>query len=296
MPRKPLIPVELRSGLFSIGQARLAGVSPRQLEGSSRQRVGQGVYKWAKLTDSPLFQLVAISRRLPEAVFSGCTAAWLHGLDLPPITPVEVTVQNSWASNRAGVRLRRAKLAPRDVVRLKGLPVTSALRTVVDLGSRAPLVDAVVALDMALHRRIVSLAQLGTYLDANRGARRIANLRRALELAEPATQSPMETRLRLLLVMARLPRPKAQVSLHDPLGRFLGRPDLYYADHRLGLEYDGATHRDNLVGDNRPQNRLLNGGFRLLRFTAADIYKAPESVIDDVRRAMGNKRIPRLHT
>jgi hypothetical protein len=49
-------------------------------------------------------------------------------------------------------------------------------------------------------------------------------LRRAIELAEPATQSPMETRLRLLLVMAGLPRPQAQVSIHDTYGRFLGRP------------------------------------------------------------------------
>jgi very-short-patch-repair endonuclease len=96
----------------------------------------------------------------------------------------------------------------------------------------------------------------------------------------------METRLRMLLVMARLPRPRAQVSLHDWSGRFLGRPDLYYASHKLGLEYDGGTHRDNLVADNRRQNRLLNGGIRLLRFTAADIFQTPDSVVAQVRSAI----------
>ena len=35
-------------------------------------------------------------------------------------------------------------------------------------------------------------------------------LQRAIELAEPATESPMETRLRLLLVLAGLPRPQGQ--------------------------------------------------------------------------------------
>ena len=142
---------------------------------------------------------------------------------------------------------------------------------------------------MVLHKRIVDLAELRIFCDANRGAKRIAKLRRAIALAEPATESPMETRLRMILVGARLPRPQAQVSLHDPVGRFLGRPDLYYPAHKLGLEYDGGTHRNNLVDDNRRQYRLQNGGIRLLRFTAADIFQAPESVVGQVRSALSHR-------
>jgi hypothetical protein len=233
-------------------------------------------------------ELIAVSRRLPDAVFSGSTAGWLHGLDLPPVEPVQVTVPNAHISNRAGVYLRRARLAPNEIVRLRGLPTTSAFRTTVDLGSGRALVDAVIALDMALHKRIAGLTDLRTFCEANRGAKRVAKLRRAIELTEPATESPMETRLRMLLVMARLPRPGAQVSLHDSHGLFLGRPDLYYASHKLGIEYDGGTHRDSLVEDNRRQNRLLNGGIRLLRFTAADIFQTPESVIEQVRSALSH--------
>jgi very-short-patch-repair endonuclease len=234
-------------------------------------------------------ELIAVSRRLPDAVFSGCTAGWLHGLDLSPVDPVQVTVANAHTSNRAGVYLRRSRLAPNEIVRLRGLPATSAFRTTVDLGGNRVLVDAVIALDMALHKRIVDLADLRAFCEANRGAKRIAKLRRAIELTEPATESPMETRLRMLLVMARLPRPRAQVPLHDPLGRFLGRPDLYYSRYKLGLEYDGGTHRDSLVEDNHRQNRLLNGGVRLLRFTAGDIFQAPDSVIEQVRLAISQR-------
>lgn len=287
--REPVVPIELRSGLFTLQEARLAGLSRRQLAGQSWRRVERGVYRWAQLPDSPLLQLNAVARRMPDAVFSGRTAGWLHGLDLPPAEPVEAIVQDARVSGRAGVKLQRATLAPRDVVRMKGLPVTSALRTAVDLGSRRPLVDAVVALDMAIHQRIVTVTKLRSFMEANRGAKGSAILRRVIELAEPATQSPMETRLRLLLVMAGLPRPQAQVSIHDPHGRFLGRPDLYYPAHRLGLEYDGSTHRDSLVEDNRRQNRLMNGGVRLLRFTAADIFQAPESVISQVRLAISRR-------
>ena len=96
----------------------------------------------------------------------------------------------------------------------------------------------------------------------------------------------MGTRLRLLLVMARLPRPLAQVPLYDEAGDFPGRPDFYYPLQRLALEYDGAYHRENLTGDNRRQNRLVEAGYRLLRFTAVDVLSAPDSVGDLVRRAL----------
>lgn len=96
----------------------------------------------------------------------------------------------------------------------------------------------------------------------------------------------MESRLRMLLVLAGLPRPEAQVSIRDRLHRFVGRPDLYYRDHRLGLEYDGGTHRDTLAEDNRRQNRLLDAGVRLLRFTAGDILNTPDVVVGLVRTAL----------
>jgi very-short-patch-repair endonuclease len=99
-------------------------------------------------------------------------------------------------------------------------------------------------------------------------------------------ESPMETRLRTLLVLGGLPRPVAQVSLHDDHGRFLGRADLYYPSHRLALEYDGGTHRNSLVEDNRRQNLILSAGFRILRFTAADIRGTPNAVVEQVRAAL----------
>jgi uncharacterized protein DUF559 len=236
--------------------------------------------------DGPLLELAAVIRRLPEAVVAGRSAGWLRGLDLPPTDPVDVIVRDGHSSGRAGVRIQRATLMSGDVVRLRGFPVTSALRTAIDLGRRRPLVEAVIALDMALHKRLVSLIELESFLEANRGVNGIAKLRRAVDRSEPQAQSPMETRLRLLLVLAGLPRPVAQVPLHDRSGNFIGRPDLYYPAHRLGLEYDGGTHRDSLVDDNRRQNRLLNAGYRLLRFTAADIFQTPDLVVAQVRLAI----------
>jgi very-short-patch-repair endonuclease len=93
----------------------------------------------------------------------------------------------------------------------------------------------------------------------------------------------------MLLMLAGLPRPQVQESLHDDQGRFLGRADLYYPSHRLALEYDGATHRTSLVEDNRRQNRLVAAGIRLLRFTAGDILRNPDSVTTQVRGYLASR-------
>jgi very-short-patch-repair endonuclease len=118
-----------------------------------------------------------------------------------------------------------------------------------------------------------------------------------LEFAEAAAESPMETRLRMLLVLNGLHRPEVQATVRDETGSFVGRPDLYYRDHRLGLEYDGETHRASLVEDNRRQNRLLLADVRLLRFTAADVLRRPDTVVTDVRNALAQaSRKPAFHS
>jgi very-short-patch-repair endonuclease len=181
--------------------------------------------------------------------------------------------------------VRRRAISADEIVLRRGLRTTSALRTVADLGRDLSLVDAVAALDMALHRRLVSLQQLASWVQEHAGCRGVKRLRRAIQLS-PAAESVMETRLRMLLVLSGLPTPRAQVSLFDPSGGFIARPDLYYPDKRLALKYDGVSHRNNLAADNRRQNRLLESGYRLLRFTAADVLHTPAAVVDLVRSAL----------
>lgn len=295
MAQRPIVPAELTTGVFTVADARRAGLTWKQLQSATWRRVGDGLYMWAKLGESPMLLLAAIQRDLPAvAAFSGRTAAWLHGLDLPLDGPIEVTVPPSCGiSARAGTSVRRAALPECDVVERRGVRATSALRTVADLARRLPLVEAVVVADMALRQRLVDLEALTSYVAARPRRWGIAHLRRVAELAEPRAESPMETRLRMLLVLAGLPRPEAQVPLHDDSGRFLGRPDLYYPGPRVALEYDGSTHRDSLVQDNRRQNRLLNAGVRLLRFTAADLRSTPDLTIAQVRRALDVGDLPR---
>ena len=100
----------------------------------------------------------------------------------------------------------------------------------------------------------------------------------------------METRLRLELLNTRMPAPSVQTDLFDAAGQFLGRADLYYPDRRLVIEYDGENHRDRLVADLRRQNALVNAGYHVLRFTAADL-RMPGLVAAQVRQA--RRQIPK---
>src|SRR5579864_1175276 len=165
--------------------------------------------------------------RLPRAaVFSGATAAWLHGLNLPPCAPIEVTLPRlSRISRVAGVSLRRSDMHERDVASIEGLPMTSRSRTLADLGRRLPMIDAVAVLDMALHARLVSVEQLKLWAWTNHHYRGVAGLLGAVDLADAAAESPMETRLRLLLISSGQPRPRLQVPLRDQGGTFVARPD-----------------------------------------------------------------------
>ena len=293
MGRKAFVPVELMRGPFTIEQARRAGLQRWHLEGASWRRVGPSTYLWSGLEEQPLHLLEAARRRLPPGVaFSGFTAAWLHGLDVAPCSPIEVTVpEGAGVSARSGMSVRRSDLRKGDVVVLKGMPATSMARTLADLCGRLSLTEAVVITDAALHQRRVRLDQLQSWVKSNRKHHGIARLRRVITLADPAAESPMESRLRMLLVLAGLPRPVCQVSIHDRWGRLAGRPDLYYEQHRLGIEYDGGTHRDAMVDDNRRQNRLLNAGVRLLRFTGADVLGSPDAVLAQVRTMLAGPRV-----
>ena len=96
----------------------------------------------------------------------------------------------------------------------------------------------------------------------------------------------METRLRWLLISNGLPRPEVQAELRNSMGRLIGRADLLFRDAKLVIEYDGGNHRDRLVTDDQRQNLIINAGFRILRFTAPDVYGRPEVLVAQVRGSL----------
>jgi very-short-patch-repair endonuclease len=96
----------------------------------------------------------------------------------------------------------------------------------------------------------------------------------------------METRVRLLIVLAGLPRPQSQLIVTDLLGRFVARADLGYDVHRLIVEYDGAFHWEQRREDDRRREAMRGLGWTVLVFSADDYYKTPGATIERVRSAL----------
>ena len=214
-------------------------------------------------------------------------------MDVSPCDPIEaIAPPGSGVSARAGIRLRRATLYDGDVVTVRGIPATSIVRTLADLSQQLSLTEAVVIADAALHSRRVRLEQLRSWAGPTNHLRGIRKFRSVIKLADPRAESPMESRLRMLLILAGLPRPAAQVSIYSQEGRFLGRPDLYYEQQRIGIEYDGASHRTSLAEDNRRQNLLLLAGVRLVRFTYGDVLHHSGIAVSQVALLLNTRQLP----
>ncbi|MFD7322369.1 endonuclease domain-containing protein [Streptomyces sp. NPDC059875] len=246
----------------------------------------------------------AVQPLRPELVCSHGTAAALHRVEVLGATGevLEFTARRrgGGAAGRADLRVHTTgRLTDGDTCVRAGLRVTSPVRTVGDLmrscGSRE---EAVVAADSALSRRtvrgirrepIVLHDDLTTELTPRGpGA---ARARRWLPLTAAASGSPAETVARLRMHDAGL-HPECQPLLRSRSGRAL-HPDFFFREAGLAIEIEGyAFHGTRHAHDRdvRRFNELADcpGVRRVLRFTAADVFRRPEALIATIRSALGH--------
>lgn len=229
-----------------------------------------------------------------DGVLAGYSAALLLGADCAPRNaPAEVIVPRD-LRRHAGLLVHRGRVAGPDRWRAGGCVVTSPLRTAWDLTRRLVPDEAVVALDALAHlrddeRRPYFVPQdLLARRAAQPGARGCRRLDEIVALAEPDAESPMETRMRLLLIRASLPRPVVQHEFVDETGYVLARFDLAYPAARLAIEYDGLDHADRALSND---DRWRDGetgrhGWHTMRFTHRDIVTTPRRTVMLVERQL----------
>ncbi|MFD2090318.1 endonuclease domain-containing protein [Blastococcus deserti] len=118
-----------------------------------------------------------------------------------------------------------------------------------------------------------------------RGLRGVARLDRLIPVADGRAESPMESRMRWRFIDGGLPAPDLQIDVVDGLRRH--RLDMGWRDRRLGVEFDGLeAHmtRGQLAADRDRHNWLTEHDWRLLHFTAVDVYRRWEAMVAIVRR------------
>lgn len=282
------------SSAFTIAEARHAGLSSSTL----RSMVWDARYRGVRLLPDhgDRQRIAALLRALPHAAFCcGATAAFLHGLPLPlPLehqareVPTVGVPRDHTRIRRPGVVGRRLDVDASDVVDVLGIRCTSPVRTWAELAASLSIGQLTAVTDALLARRrpLATRAELEAMHLRLLGGRGSANRRLALDLASERAESPRESQLRVLLVMAGLPEPECNVEIFDD-GRFVARVDLFYRQARLIIEYDGDHHRAarQWSNDQRRRAELESLGYRFTVVTARD-FDDPTALIARIRRLL----------
>jgi very-short-patch-repair endonuclease len=190
----------------------------------------------------------------PRGALGRESSAGLWSMTRPWRGPVHVLGPKS--RNGPGFVIHRTRhLPPEDVTVHWGIPVTTPLRTLLDLSSTLPLDALDAALAEALVRRLVTVEALQP--------RATGKLNRLLETAAP-TRSRLERDLRTLLREHGLPQPISN-------GIVCGyEVDLHWPEQRLVAELDGYefhAHRRAFETDRERDIVLAAAGWRTVRVT-----------------------------
>jgi very-short-patch-repair endonuclease len=280
-----------QAGVFTAAQAVAEGWSRRQVErrltaGRWRPVCGKGLTATAGPDDASRLAWAA-ALTWPEAVISGRAAAVLHGfpVTLRGVVDVHTTVGRAPA---AGLRPIRAVVPPADRVRRRGLTLTSRRRTALDCLTELSWPQARDLYAWLTAYGVLSRSDVAAQVRARPGRRGNRQLVRLLAATRTGAVSEGEAVLHSLLRRAGLVGWEAAVPVHDERG-VIGVVDLLFAAARLVVEVDGEhahSGREAFVRDRRRQNRLVNAGYRVLRFTWWDLTERPAAVVAQIRRCL----------
>jgi hypothetical protein len=232
----------------------------------------------------------ALKLALPDGTaFSHITAARLLGLPVPrrrtanePLHVMNITTAPK--VRRAGCVGHRG-LESRHVVTRRNLRVVSPEDTWCDLAAVAALNldDLIVLGDEIIHyRRGISTAKLAAAVGRREGGRGRRLMTEALPHLRARSNSPMETRARLLFLRGGLPEPELNVVINDTdSGQWLSDSDFVWREQRVVAEFDGDHHRtDRQQWQNdvaRCQN-LQDDGWAFVQLTYASVMVHPRNL------------------
>lgn len=221
---------------------------------------------------------------------SDMAAAALWDLRPVPNGDIDGSISaRSGRRKRQGIKSHRSgTLFSLDVVVRDGIPVTSVARTLLDLADVVSRRELERALDRAEQLRLFDLKALQRQITQGRGRPGAALLRACLvEHTAGSTLTESETKERFLPLVCRagLTQPAVNEWMVLADGTAL-RPDYLWSEHRLIVELDGFgphSTRQAFRADRRRDRKLRLEGWRVLRFTYADVTQDPHGVVAELR-------------
>lgn len=223
-----------------------------------------------------------------RGVLVGSSAAAMHDTKwLPDDEPAELA--RAGYHSPQGIVIRGDQIADDELREIRGITCTTPARTAYDIGRRIPKDKGIIRVDALLNATRCTIADVEAVAARYPRGRGMRQLRTTLGLADGGSESPQETRLRLLLVRSIEPRPVAQIPVRDDRGRVRRRIDMGWPQWMVGVEYDGEQHFDNpddYAKDIIRLEFLAQRGWAIVRVSARQLKCEQRAIVARVKRAL----------
>jgi hypothetical protein len=280
-----------RTQLFSVGQTRHS--IQRRLDNGLLVPAHPGVYFDAASPTSRERDIMAATLWAgPTAAASSVTAAGLLGMAASPLL-IDIAVDR-FLRRRPGIRLHRVMdMTTGDMTYVGPIPVTSPVRTLIDLAAVLTEAALEVVLETGLRDRLLTIDELRNRLGAlgtpgRKGAGVLVDLLELRHKGETPTASALETLVARAVREGELPAPVRQHPVHDEEG-LIGYLDFAYPWALLNLEADSFrwhTGRRDWRRELRKRNRLMRLHWRIRHITEEEITSGRAALVGDIRRLL----------
>jgi very-short-patch-repair endonuclease len=271
-------------GVLTRAQLRLVGLSDdavdRRVRARRLHRLYHGVYAvgHSVLTREGRW-MAAVLAAGTNAVLSHATAAAAWELRPPGAGAIHVTVPGDpGRTRRRGLRIHRSRtLTPDDTTTHRGIPITTPVRTIIDLAATLTGRPLEHALDLADQHRLIDFADLRT-----RPIPRSLQAQLSRYSAPNPTRSELEERFLALCDHHGLPRPQTNTIIEGV------EVDFAWRAQRLIVEVDGYRYHRSPSAFETDRERdvtLSIAGWTVLRFTWTQITTRPAWVAAAIKRA-----------
>lgn len=280
---------------FTSEEALAAGLTRKDLQSERFRRLLLGVYVEASVRATPALHAAAVLCLLPPSAWvSHATAARLLGVPLPPLPDEHASVREATDRlRRRGVHCHVGGKSAR-LVLVGGIRSSAPAQVFVELGEQLTLVDLVVVGDWMVRRKLVQLEALRAFCAQASGAGAGA-ARTAVAFVRERVDSPMETRLRMLIVLAGIPEPVVNREIRGVGGKATRRYDLSWPGTRVVVEYDGRHHVEVIEqweADLERREAIDDDEWRILVMVSKDIFRRPDRTIERVAHVLRKARLP----
>lgn len=236
-----------------------------------------------------ILMTLAAAQSVNSSYLLGSSAARLHGMwTIDESEPILLATKSGTVPPRtkwpSGCTYLRQATAPEQVVEILGATAIDPVGAWLQIATTQGFPAGLVAADWLLANNFTVL-ELRKRIDQAGVQKGIHHARRSLEHAIPNSDSAGESFARALLIEAGIGPLVAQAQVVAPFSI-----DILVAG-KIAIEIDGdikySQNPDTAIKQERFREKLIqNKGYRILRYSPAQLHARPEAFIAEVRRAL----------